>query len=154
MAASNWLGYLILPLILYSEALNPSLCPLTAREIVRFPVSQVTGKAVVGMDQDHCSPAMTAVCLWVGQKGALAISSHDPVLRDGQQFGSLSSRGSVAGGPDARKERRDLREEGVEGCRGKLTWSSEAHKDLGCSIRVFRAAEDGLGVEVRWGLRA
>lgn len=37
----NWLGYLILPLILCSEAPGfPSLCPLTFQEIVRFPVSQ------------------------------------------------------------------------------------------------------------------
>ena len=53
-----------------------------------------------------------------GVEGALAFPLHDPVLRDGQQFGVLEflEGGTWLGGPECqRKERRALREEGVEG---------------------------------------
>lgn len=49
-----WLGYLILPLILCSEAPGfPSLCPLAFQEIVRFPVSQSDqGKQLLGWTRE------------------------------------------------------------------------------------------------------
>ena len=50
----SWLGYLILPLILCSEAPGfPSLCPRAFQEIVRFPVSQSDGgKQLLGWTRE------------------------------------------------------------------------------------------------------
>ena len=50
----SWLGYLILPLILCSEAPGfPSLCPLAFQEIIRFPVSQSDrGKQLLGWTRE------------------------------------------------------------------------------------------------------